>query len=377
MGLFGGSRPKPDPRIGEAAIKMAELGDQWLDFSKNQFVAGQERQADLDALTKRVTEQQLNASDQSQQWATDDRARYERTALPLRDQIVTEAREWDSPERKARMAGEARADVLANTEMAKQQRQREMASMGLDPRSGRYQGIDRSASLDTALASAGAQNQARRQTESQGQILRQNAASIESGLPSQAMSAQQLGIGAGSAAAGNRRGADSSYFANRGVMSQGFQGAMSGQQGMANTFSNLHQMEMDGYNADTAADAAMVGAIAGGAGTAIGSSKKIKKNKRPVKDALAALNGLPVEAWEYTEGAKREVSGELMPATDGTHIGPYAEDFKKATGKGDGKSIAFQDALGLTMKAIQELDAKLERLAGSKSKPSGAARATA
>lgn len=370
MGIFGGgSRPKPDPRIGEAAIKMAELGNEWLDFSKNQFVAGQERQADLDALTKRVTEQQLGAADQAQQWAAADRARYERTALPLRDQIVTEAREWDSPERKERMAGEARADVLASAEAAKKQRARDMASMGLDPRSGRYQGIDRATSLDTALASAGAQNQARRQAESQGQVLRQNAASIESGLPSQALSASQLGIGAGNSAAGNRRGADSSYFANRGITGQGFQGAMNGQQGQASILSNVHQMNVDAYNADQATDAALVGSIAGAAGTAFGakSSKEKKQNKRPVKDALQAINGLPVEAWEYTDKAKREKpDAGVMPATGGTHIGPYAEDFKKVTGKGDGKSIGFQDALGLTMKAIQELDTKVNQIAAQR-----------
>jgi len=54
-------------------------------------------------------------------------------------------------------------------------------------------------------------------------------------------------------------------------------------------------------------------------------------------------------------------------ADEGHHIGTYAQDFKQATGQGDGHTINLQDAVGLTMKAVQDLDKKVEQMA----KPQG------
>ncbi|MGA0525438.1 hypothetical protein ACO2WH_26715, partial [Escherichia coli] len=78
-GKGGGDAPAPDPNVGVAALKNAELGQNWLDFAKQQFDVGNVRQADMDALTKRVTEQQLATQDQTNQWAQEDRARYKGT----------------------------------------------------------------------------------------------------------------------------------------------------------------------------------------------------------------------------------------------------------------------------------------------------------
>ncbi|CAJ0860523.1 hypothetical protein AMST5_01310 [freshwater sediment metagenome] len=63
---------------------------------------------------------------------------------------------------------------------------------------------------------------------------------------------------------------------------------------------------------------------------------------------------MPVEAWKYKEG---EGDG-------GEHVGVMAQDFKRETGLGDGKSIHVVDALGVAMGAIQELAEKVESLKG-------------
>ena len=62
---------------------------------------------------------------------------------------------------------------------------------------------------------------------------------------------------------------------------------------------------------------------------------------------------MPVEKWKYKEGVSDE----------GHHIVQYAEDFKEQTGLGDGKSINLIDGLGLTMKAVQELSSKVDKIA--------------
>ena len=71
------------------------------------------------------------------------------------------------------------------------------------------------------------------------------------------------------------------------------------------------------------------------------SSKAWKTDNEPVS-VLKALDDVPVESWRYLWGYDR-------------HIGPYAEDFQKAFGVGDGSMIAFQDMLGVCLAAIKEL----------------------
>lgn len=95
-----------------------------------------------------------------------------------------------------------------------------------------------------------------------------------------------------------------------------------------------------------------IGGIASGVGalaTGFFSSKELKTDKQPV-DALKALEvveRLPVESWRY--------HGE-----DILHLGPYAEDFHKEVGTGDGVSISIIDHLGLLTAALKGLAKKVD-----------------
>ena len=63
---------------------------------------------------------------------------------------------------------------------------------------------------------------------------------------------------------------------------------------------------------------------------------------------------MPVDEWQYKRG--------VADGGKQRHVGPYAEDFKRETGKGDGKTIPVVDAIGTTMGAVKELSAKVDRL---------------
>ncbi|MBK8283708.1 MAG: tail fiber domain-containing protein [Ahniella sp.] len=64
---------------------------------------------------------------------------------------------------------------------------------------------------------------------------------------------------------------------------------------------------------------------------------------------LDRLVALPIGTWTYRD------------STEGTHLGPIAEDFKAAFNlAGDGKSIATVDADGVALAAIQGLNRKLD-----------------
>src|SRR5690606_17522250 len=141
------------------AMKQAELGEQWLKFANEQFGVANERQKEQDKLANQVTQQQLDASKQAQGWATEDRNRYENTFVPLQNEFIDQANNWDSAERQQQMASEAKADVLSNASQQRGATQRQMAGMGVNPTSGRYAGVDRAGENATALAAAGAQNQ--------------------------------------------------------------------------------------------------------------------------------------------------------------------------------------------------------------------------
>lgn len=97
---------------------------------------------------------------------------------------------------------------------------------------------------------------------------------------------------------------------------------------------------------------AVIGSIASAASAF--SSKDYKTNKKSIPEgkAIKGIKNLDVEQWDYKRGI-----------SDGKrHIGAYAEDFKRQFGIGDGKTINMQDAIGVTMKAIQDLSKEVETL---------------
>jgi len=298
------SAPSPDPRIGQAAMMSAGVGEDYLEFMQQQA-----------AITNG--------------WAQEDRDRNIEVFRPIQDQFIEDAVNYDSPERRATEARRAVADVRTQSALTRDATSRRMAAMGVDPRSGRYQATMQGNDLNESLAAAGAANTARRRVEGQGRAMR----------------AEIVNLGEGSAV----NPATSMGLSNN-ASSSGFSGAMRGynQQG------NLLNTQFQQQNQQWQNQMGVIGSIAGGAGTLLGllSSKKAKTDKRPAPGVLDAVKKMPVEKWKYKDGMGDE----------GQHIGPYAEDFKKQTGLGDGKTISVVDALGVTMGAVKELAEKVDGL---------------
>ena len=366
------SAPKSDPMSMLAAMgqmqsgqQMAALGQDWLAFAKEQFGISNERQKGIDALTGKVTQAQLDAMNTSMGWAKEDRARYKSVFQPLQDKFIEKANNWDSAEKQAEAATEARADVSANADLQEQIRARKMAAQGVNPNSGAWAGTERAADTGTALAAAGAQNVARRTLRSQAMALQGEAVNMGSGLPSQAGSALGLGTGAGSAAVGNAVSAEQPRMQSMSIMNagfggamQGYGGAMQGYSGMGNSMNQIFNQNMATYNANNAPVNGLMSGLGSIAGLAFGGASKpwflsdedAKEDKREVRGVLDALKKMPVEAWKYKDG---EGDGQ-------EHVGTYAQDFQRATGLGDGKTINVVDALGVTMGAVKELAEKVE-----------------
>lgn len=274
----GGSAPTPDPNIGIAALKNAQIGEDWLSFAREQFTAGNIRQEDMDALTNEVITQQLDTQKQQAGWATEDRARYKDVFQPLQNEFIQEAKNYGSVDRQAQAAAEAKADVTKAADAQLQTTQRQMASMGLNPNSGRFQAVSRAGSLNTALASAGAQNAARTQLRDKALALKADAINMGAGLPSQTAQAAGIGLNAGNSAVGNQTAGNANFYQNQGVMNQGFAGAVGANNSSGSILNNLYGNQVNAWSAQQQANAAssagtgqLFGSLLGTAGT-LGSS---------------------------------------------------------------------------------------------------------
>jgi len=350
----GKNAPQPDPMQGFAAIMQAQVGMQWLDFSREMFGKAEKRQRELiDPIIKRSSESQMRAQENANIWAEEDRARYKSIFLPLQDKFIDTAQNWDSPERQRMVAAEAKADVLSNAEAQKGAMRRQMASVGVNPASGRWSGIERQAGVETGLAAAGAQNMARSQTRREAIALKGDALNIGRGLPSQSLAALGGGVSAGNAAVSGNIAGQQVFLDSGQIMDRGFNGAMQGWRGMGDSLNDIYKNKLSAWQTQQQG----IGSLAGGVGQIAGlifSSKDAKEDKRPARGVLEAVKNMPVEGWRYKEGVEDSGAQE--------HVGPYAEDFKRETGLGDGKTISVVDAIGVTMGAVKELAEKVDAM---------------
>lgn len=266
----GGSAPSPDPAIGQAALKEAQLGEEWLKFSKEQFGVANERQKEQDKLAAEVTKNQLDASKQAQQWATQDRDRYQNTYVPLENEFIDTANNWDSAERQQTVANEAKADVLTNAAQQRGATQRQMAGMGVSPTSGRFAGVDRAQEAATALSAAGAENTARNTVRNQAVDMKANAINMGKGMAVNPATSLGLGVNSGSAAYGTTAANNQQSAGNSAIVGQGIQGAMNGYNSQAGILNQQYQGQLSAWQSQQQAAAANSGGMMSGIGSMAG-----------------------------------------------------------------------------------------------------------
>ncbi|MGP9804023.1 tail fiber domain-containing protein [Paracoccus sp. NSM] len=317
--------PQADPNIGIAALKSAELGEKHLEWMKGQ-------------------------AEITNQWASEDRADWREIFKPIRDEYVRDAKNWDTPQRRQQAQREAIADVRMQGRVADGSRIRQAMAMGINPNSGKFLTAQRDGANDMALAAVGAGNMARDRIEAQGEQRVASAINMGAGLGVNPAQSMQI---------------------SNGAASSGFNGAMQGYGQQGSLLNTQFQQQMQAYEAKQSSRGSLFGAIGSVAGMAnwgkIGatvlpmlSSKKAKTNKKPIKDGagIEAVRKMPVEQWDYKPGM----------GDGGRHVGAYAEDFQKATGQGDGKTIDIPSYLGTLTKAVQDIDKMIRSgAAGGKS----------
>lgn len=181
----GGGSPQPDwagIMAAQAAARQAEImgqiASEQLAWAKEQYKQDKETNAPIIAqLTRSMTTQNDFADQQLKM--------YNETYQPMEKDLADKAMNWDTPERRETMAGEAAADVAQQFEGARLAAEQQLKDFGVDPSSPKYAATALGGKLAQAQAAAGAQNAARRNVEMQGLQLEQNAVNTGRGYPGQ------------------------------------------------------------------------------------------------------------------------------------------------------------------------------------------------
>lgn len=364
--------PKPDKQIGEAAKEnaavsreMAEISRDTLDFTKEQYADQMAEYQRLVPIFEQLAAGQIASVDIANQITQQARDDYNEIYRPVERQVVQDAMRAGSAAEQERRAGEAGIDFQRQMDMQRDISERNLRSMGVNPNSGAFASANRTTQILAAAGRAGAQTQARERERLRGDAMRQGAAAMGKGMTGTALTGITVGGNAAAQAAGlagtglNTMGnIGQNYLAGR-AGAQGMMGnAANVNAGAANILNNLYASQMQGYGMQAGGAASMFGALGNIGGAALGawlSDEDKKTGKKPAsgKKARKAIDKMPVDRWRYKEGESFD---------EAEHIGPYAQDFAKETGVGDGRTINVIDAIGVNMAATKELSKEVRDL---------------
>lgn len=347
----------PPPDFTPIANAMKEIGARMEALGNKQLAFSQQRYDETMPFYQRMVASNLEGQQLAMQMARDaaqDRQGYR----ALENQMLSEASNQDRTQMRNLYAGRAAADVEQAMSTARSTAVRNLSRMGINPNAARFADLNNQIALQGAAMKAGAMTNARMGADQMFEAKRINALNIGRNLPATQLSAIGTGASVGGATGSLFNTQDAGMYRGFGGAMQGMQGNLGAQGAIGNMMNQGYANQIAAYNADNAGMAGLGQLV--GAGMSFMSSEDMKENKTPIKRgaALDAMRALPVEGWDYKKGVEDE----------GRHVGTYAEAFKRETGLGNGSSINVQDALGVTMAAVKDLDAKVEALSGKKTK---------
>ena len=259
----GGSAPDPNPGMIASADAARETAEAQREIAKNALDFAKQQYADMKPLYDQIV-----ASDTATQKAnTENAERYNAfqrdTFQPLQQQIVDEAKAYDTAGNRERLATQASGDISQAFGMARQQQERQFASAGIRPDSGRFAALNQNLITQEALGKAGAQNTARTNAENLGYAKKMDAAAIGNGLAGNAVAAYGTAINAGGAASGAMQGSMAGMQQGYNQATAANNGAIGGYGTAGNIYGQEFNGRMQGYQANQQANSSMMSGIGG------------------------------------------------------------------------------------------------------------------
>lgn len=272
--MGGKSQAAPDySALAAASERSAEimtgLGREQLDFAKQQY-------AELKPLAKQVSDAQVAAQQQTMQQGQEYYDYMKSTFRPIEQGLVQRANEFNTDAYREQLASQAAAAAGRAFGTTQAAGMRAAASMGVNPNSGRFAGIQAQGQLGLAAQRAGAMTGARQQAEALGYARQVEAAGLGRNLSGASLGAYSAATGAGSA------GLNSAMAPGSQLMQGMASGAATTGQGLNMQMSglgNILQSQTSVYGANASQSDPLgsivgmgLGAYAGGAGSALGAS---------------------------------------------------------------------------------------------------------
>lgn len=345
---MGKSSPPP-PDYGplaqaskESAEIMAALGREQLDFARQQY-------ADVSPLMQEISGLQMDAQRQQMDQGSDYYGYLRDTYRPLERSIVADAQSFNTAAYRDQLANQAAADVGLAFGRTRAMNERAMASMGVNPNSGRFAGMNNASNLAQAANRAGLMSGTRNQAEQLGYARQLDAAGLGRNLSGASLAAYGGAVGAGTSAGANLQSAGQNYMGNMaigsGTIASGQQMKLQGLSSVLNAQTQTYINSNDSFLGD------LGGLLGGAAGLAQAggfpaifgiSDRRLKENIREVGvDQRTALT-----LYEFT----------YKGLPNKRYIGVMADEvelvYPEAVAEKDGFKAVRYDMLGIEFKEV-------------------------
>ncbi|MEI8197068.1 MAG: tail fiber domain-containing protein [Phycisphaerae bacterium] len=374
--IFGSDSPAPaapavqqvDPLVGQAMLKQSETGDR---TSRE----AEARMREYDPLLKGAAQQQLDIGADNQKRSKAQWEDFNNLFRPAEKKYVDSAMGYDTPERRESEAQKAAADVDVSMGASNEQAMRDLSRAGIMSPNADILNGTRGVSLARGAVKAGAMNAARTRVEDTGAARVEGVAKFGRGLPSTGIAADQVALAGASGGSNTLMGANAAGIAAGNAGLAGWGAAAGTGIGIANANNSANMASYNGQvnawgqqqNANATASAGFGQLLGTGLSVAQKagwfSSKKLKEGMKPVNEdkILAGIRKLKVEQWRY----KPMTVAAPTPAKQPNHIGPYAEDVKKALGEAvapGGEYIDSASMAGVLIVGIKKLAERMDRM---------------
>lgn len=338
MGKKGAEAPDYGPLAAaseKSAQIMADLGYGQLDFAREQYNEAKPFLSEVAGLQAQAQRQQM---DQAQDYYNFQRDTYR----PLEAGLAESTRNFNTAAYRDQLATQASADVGLAFGTQKAMNERTMASMGVNPNSGRFQGLARGTQIAQSAQRAAAMTGTRNQVEQLGYARSLDAVGIGRNLSGASLGAYGGATGAGTAAGNSAQSAGQNYMGN---MAIGSGTIATGQQMRINGLSNVLNAQTTAY---VNSNDSLLGDIGGimGAGASVmrawPSDRRLKENIKLVdQDEATGLN-----LYEFS----------YIGHPDVRFIGVMADEVEKvrpdAVTEVGGYKAVFYDRIGIVFREV-------------------------
>lgn len=271
----GGGAPAPDPNIGIAQRELAQISREYLESWKTDVWPS--LKAESEKQTARADEQFAIDRDiqlRQKEIADIEYGRRQELFFPIEERQISEAMAAGGPADQERQAALALGDIRAAT--ARQQRDVAMQqqAFGIDPTSGRFQGMQRAAGIDTAAMEAAAANRARTAAEQLGWAKRMDALALGAGQFGNQATSTGLSLSAGQQALAAGQVPIQNTMAMGQSMGSAYGGAMQGWGQVGSLGVQKYQADVNAFSAQQEAQAKASAGLGSGIGALAGAGLK-------------------------------------------------------------------------------------------------------